>query len=73
MRNLAWVGVLLIALGVIGLVVQNISYTETETVLDVGPLELEAEQQRNVPIPTIGGIIAVIAGVVLVIASRRGA
>ena len=73
MRNLAWVGVLLIALGLIGLVVQNITYTETETVLDVGPLELEAEQERNVPIPTIAGIVAIIAGVALLIASRRSA
>jgi hypothetical protein len=73
MRNLVWVGVVLIALGIAGLVIQNVSYTEKNTVLDVGPLEVKAEEQHNVPIPTIAGVIAILAGVVLVFAARRSA
>jgi hypothetical protein len=73
MRNLMWIGVLLIALGVSGLVIENVTYTETEEVLDIGPLEVTAEEERTVPIPTIAGIIAVIAGVALIFASRRSA
>jgi hypothetical protein len=73
MRNLVWVGVVLIALGIAGLVIQNVSYTEKNTVLDVGPLEVKAEEQHNVPIPTIAGVIAILAGVVLVFAARRNA
>jgi hypothetical protein len=73
MRNMMWIGVLLIGLGVAGLVIQNVTWTETEEVVDIGPLELNAEEEHSMPIPTIAGVIAVLAGVVLIFASRRGA
>jgi hypothetical protein len=73
MRNLLWVGVLLVILGIAGLVMEYVTITEKRTVVDIGPLELKAEEQRNIPIPTIAGIIAVIAGLVIVVASRRPA
>ena len=71
MKGLALVGVVLIVLGVAGLIIQNVTVTEQEEVLDIGPLEVQKEQERNIPIPTIAGIIAVIAGLGLVLASRR--
>jgi hypothetical protein len=71
MRNLMWVGVILVVLGVAGLVVQNVQFTENKKVLDLGPLQIRSEEQHNVPIPTIAGIFAVIAGLGMVFASRR--
>jgi hypothetical protein len=47
--------------------------TEKRTVVDIGPLELKAEEQRNIPIPTIAGIVAVIAGLIIIVTSRRPA
>lgn len=73
MRNLMWVGVLLIGLGIVGLVVQNVKFTETKKVLDVGPLQVTSEEQHNLPIPTIAGIVAVLAGLGLIFAARRKA
>ena len=73
MRNLAMIGVLLVALGIVGLIVQNVSFTETKKVVDIGPLQINSEEKHNLPIPTIAGIAAVIAGLGLVIASRRQA
>lgn len=73
MRNLMWVGVLLVALGVVGLIVQNVKFTETERVVDFGPLHLSSEEQHNVPIPTIAGIIAVLAGMGIIFVARRNA
>ena len=73
MRNLMWVGVLLVGLGVIGLVVQNVKFTETKRVLDLGPLHVNSEEQHNVPIPTIAGIVAVVAGLGMIFAARRQA
>jgi hypothetical protein len=72
MRNLMFVGVLLVVLGIVGLVVQNVHFTETKRVVDVGPLHVNSEEQHNVPIPTIAGVIAVIAGLGMVFAGRRG-
>ena len=72
MRNLMGVGILLVVLGIAGLVVQNVHFTETKRVVDIGPLHVNSEEQHNVPIPTIAGIIAVIAGLGMVFASKRG-
>lgn len=73
MRNLLLVGVFLVVLGIAGLIVQNVTFTESKEVLDLGPLELRSEEQHNVPIPTIAGIVAVVAGLGMIFASRRNA
>lgn len=73
MRGLMGVGVLLIVLGIAGLVIDNVHYTETKKVVDLGPIQVNSEEQHNIPIPTIAGVIAVIAGLGLIFASRRAA
>lgn len=73
MRNLMLVGVLLVVLGVVGLIVQNVRFTETKKVVDLGPLQVTSEEKHNLPIPTIAGIAAIVAGLGLVILSRRQA
>jgi hypothetical protein len=73
MRNLMWVGVLLVVLGIAGLIVQYVTVTEKRTVAEIGPLEVKTEQERNIPIPTIAGIIAVLAGIVIIVTARRPA
>jgi hypothetical protein len=73
MKPLALVGVLLIVLGVIGLVVENVSFTERKTVLDVGPIKIQADEQRVLPIPTIAGVVAVVVGLGLVFMARKRA
>jgi uncharacterized membrane protein len=71
MRNLLLIGVVLVVLGIVGLIVQNVTFTETKQVLNVGPLQVSAEEQHNVPIPAIAGLAAVIAGLGMIFASRR--
>lgn len=73
MRNLMAVGVVLIVLGIVGLVVENVKFTETKKVVDIGPLEINSTEQHNVPIPTIAGIIAILAGFGLILTSRKSA
>jgi hypothetical protein len=71
MKPLTWIGILLILAGIAGLVVGRFSYTTEEKVLDVGPLQATAEKEHSIHIPDIAGIIAVVAGGVLVVVSRR--
>jgi len=71
MRHLLLGGFVVLVLGIAGLIIQNVTFTETTHVLDVGPLQIRAEEQHNVPIPTIAGIAAVIAGLGMIFASRR--
>jgi hypothetical protein len=73
MKPLALCGVVLIVLGVIGLVVANVSFTERKTVLDAGPLKITQDEQKTIPIPTIAGILAIVAGLGLVVVSRSRA
>jgi hypothetical protein len=73
MKPLAMIGIVLIVLGVIGLVVENVSFTERKTVLDVGPLKVQADEQKVVPIPTISGVAAIAVGLGLVFMGRKRA
>ncbi len=73
MRNLMAIGVVLIVLGLAGLVIENVTFTETKKVVDIGPLEINSEEQHNVPIPTIAGIMAILAGFGLILTSRKNA
>jgi hypothetical protein len=70
MKPMAILGVLLIVIGIAGLAVDNISFTERKTIVDAGPLKVTADEQRTIPIPTIAGIVAVIAGAGLLFMGR---
>lgn len=73
MKPLAILGVVLIVLGIAGLVVGHFSYTTTEKVIDLGPLQATAEKEHNIAIPDIAGIAAIVAGGFLVYVGRRRA
>ncbi len=74
MKSLTIIGIILIVLGILGFIVPRITYTEETTALDLGPIEVQAEQQQSIPVPDIAAGVAVVAGLVMVIAgssSRR--
>ena len=60
------VGILLVVLGILGFIFGGISWTETEQVADIGPLEIETEQEETLPIGPLASGVAVVAGLVLV-------
>jgi hypothetical protein len=68
---MAWVGVLLIVLGVAGLAVRTISYTTTENVVDVGPIHATADKEHDVFIYPAAAIAAILVGGALVVLGRR--
>ena len=72
MKSSVIAGVLLIALGVLALVYKNLSYTSQETVLQIGSLKATTETEKNIPIPNVLGIVAIIAGVVVIAVGGRG-
>jgi hypothetical protein len=71
MRPMVILGVLLIAIGIAGLIIDNITFTERRTVVDAGPLKVTADQQRSIPVPTIAGVIAIVAGAGIIFFSRQ--
>ena len=71
MRSISILGILLIIFGVFVFASEGITYTKTEKVLQIGPIEATAEHRKTIPIPPIAGGVSVAAGVVLVIAGAR--
>lgn len=70
MKSSVIIGALLIAFGVAALVYKNFSYTTEETVLQIGSLKATAETEKNIPIPNILGIVAIVAGVIVIAVGR---
>ena len=70
---IAMLGVLLIVLGVAGLFLSRVTWTETKPVVKVGPLQVNAQEDHTIWIPTAAGIAAVLAGVGLVFAGKKTA
>ena len=73
MKPIMVLGVALIIIGVLALAYQGISYTTREKVLDVGPLKASVEKQKTIPLPPILGVVALAAGVILVVVGNRRA
>jgi len=71
MKTSVIVGALLIVLGAAGLVYKNFSYESEETIAQIGDLKATAETEKNVPIPAVLGIVAIIAGVLVIAVGSR--
>jgi len=67
----AVVGALLILVGVIMLSTGGFSFTSRERVADVGPIEVTSERTRSVPLSPILAGLAIVGGLVLIVASSR--
>jgi hypothetical protein len=65
------VGIVLVVLGVLALAYQGFTYTKREKVLDVGPIEAHADREKRVPIPPLVGGAVLVAGVAMILMSRK--
>lgn len=64
-------GLVLFALGLIGLIYGGFRYTSRDTIVDIGPIHATADREHSVPVAPIAGAIMVAAGAVLLVRSRR--
>ena len=71
MRGTMLLGVILLVAGLAGLAWPVISYTKTEKVVDLGPIEVTAEREKRLPVPPIVGGLAAVAGLVIIVTSSR--
>ena len=71
MSGRMWLGVAPIILGIVALAYQGFTYTVPKREVDLGPLRVTKEQKHTVPLPPILGALALIGGIVVVIADRR--
>jgi hypothetical protein len=66
-------GIILIVAGILMLVFTNISFTTEEKVVDLGPVEINKKEKKTVDWPSYAGGIAVVSGIVVLLASKRKA
>lgn len=62
------IGVVLLIVGVIALFWQKFSYTERETLVNVGGVKVTADTEKSVPVSPIVGGILMTGGVGLMVA-----
>jgi hypothetical protein len=65
------IGAVLVVLGAAALIWPKISYTQRETLVDVGPVNVTADTKKSVPLSPILGGIALAGGVVLIVVGAR--
>src|SRR4051794_34458982 len=73
MRPLVLIGLILVVLGVVALAVPTFTFFTTERVADAGFFKIDVSRPHTIVINPIVGVIALAAGVVLVIVGRRPA
>jgi len=66
-----WLGVALIILGIVALAYQGFTYTTPKREVDLGPVRVTKEEKHTVPLPPILGALALIGGIVVVVADRK--
>ena len=64
-------GIALIIIGIIMMVFRSINFTTEKKVADIGPLEINKQENKTVNWPLYAGAVVTIAGVVVLVAASR--
>jgi uncharacterized membrane protein len=65
------IGLALIILGAILLIWTGFTYTKKEKIIDAGPIQVSADREKSVNWPPYAGGIVLIAGVIILISSKK--
>jgi uncharacterized membrane protein len=71
MKTLSVVGLILIVLGIISFAYQGINYTTHKKIVDIGPIQASTTEHKTIPLPPILGGLALVGGVLLLVAGRK--
>jgi Na+-transporting methylmalonyl-CoA/oxaloacetate decarboxylase gamma subunit len=69
MKPIAIIGMVLIVLGAIVVAMQGVSYVRDRHEVSMGPIQVAAEERGF--IPPVVGVVALVAGVAVVLIGRR--
>ena len=65
------IGIVLIVIGIIMMVFRSFNFTSEKKVADVGPLEINKQENHTVNWPLYAGIVVTVAGVVVLLTSNK--
>jgi hypothetical protein len=66
------VGIILVALGLIGLLYGGITYVRHQHEADLGPISVQTTERKTVPIPPLVAAVVLVAGGALLVTGARG-
>ena len=64
-------GIALIVIGIVMMVFRSINFTTEKKVADVGPLEINKEENKTVNWPLYAGAIVTVASVVVLVSANK--
>jgi small-conductance mechanosensitive channel len=71
-KPLIAIGIVLLVLGAAALIWPKLSYTERETLVDVGSVNITADTEKSVPLsPILGGVLLAGGAVLIVVGARK--
>ena len=66
-----FLGIILIVVGLLMFIFRSFNYTKKEKVIDAGPLEINRKENKSVSWPMYAGGLAVVAGIILIVADKK--
>jgi drug/metabolite transporter (DMT)-like permease len=64
-------GIILVIVGAAMLIFTGFNYVTTETIVDIGPINIEAEKNNFVRLSPILGAVLLIGGIVLLVQNKK--
>ena len=64
-------GMVLVAIGLVALLYGGFQWTNREKVIDAGPIQVSRDKTHSVPISPIAGVVCIVAGAGLMMASSK--
>lgn len=66
-------GIILIAVGILMFIFPSINFTQEKKLVDAGPLQINKKENKSIGWPAYAGGIALAAGVILLLSSKKKA
>ena len=64
-------GIVLIVIGIIMLIYTGFNYVTTEKVVDIGSIEINAQQNHTVKWPPIVGVVLIVGGIAVIVVDSK--
>jgi hypothetical protein len=65
------IGLTLIVVGIVAFVWGGVFWTDRDTVVDAGPLQIETTEREGFSLPPVLGGIALVGGIILLLVPQR--
>lgn len=65
------VGLALVVVGIVALIWGGVFWTDRDTVVDAGPIQIQTEETEGFALPPVLGVISLVGGIILLVVPDR--